>query len=62
MEAKISLDSSTNKDTLVNHFVKPPANLVVLEGDCLDTSGDGSELESYLVFIVASLDSMMKFD
>ncbi|KHG03973.1 Condensin-2 complex subunit H2 [Gossypium arboreum] len=49
VEAKISLDSSTNKDTLVNHFVKPPANLVVLEGDCLDTSGDGSELESYLL-------------
>ncbi|KAB2092790.1 hypothetical protein ES319_A02G054200v1 [Gossypium barbadense] len=49
VEAKITLDSSTNKDTLVNHFVKPPANLVVLEGDCLDTSGDGSELESYLL-------------
>lgn len=49
VEAKISLDSSTNNDTLVNHFVKPPANLVVLEGDCLDTSGDGSELESYLL-------------
>ncbi|KAE8683352.1 Condensin-2 complex subunit H2 [Hibiscus syriacus] len=49
VEAKISLDSSSNKDTLVNHFVKPPANLVVLECDCLDTSGDGSELESYLL-------------
>ncbi|XVF28285.1 hypothetical protein REPUB_Repub15cG0016800 [Reevesia pubescens] len=49
VEAKISLDSSANKDTLLNHFVKPPANLVVLEGDCLDTSGDGSELESYLL-------------
>ncbi|GMJ02073.1 hypersensitive to excess boron 2 [Hibiscus trionum] len=49
VEAKISLDSSSNKDTSVNHFVKPPANLVVLEGDCLDTSGDGSELESYLL-------------
>ncbi|KAK8548738.1 hypothetical protein V6N13_054484 [Hibiscus sabdariffa] len=49
VEAKISLDSSSNKDNLVNHFVKPPANLVVLEGDCLDTSGDGSELESYLL-------------
>ncbi|XWS08568.1 hypothetical protein CRYUN_Cryun40dG0013600 [Craigia yunnanensis] len=49
VEAKISLDSSSNKDTLLNHFVKPPANLVVLEGDCLDTSGDGGELESYLL-------------
>ncbi|XVF66190.1 hypothetical protein PTKIN_Ptkin10aG0015500 [Pterospermum kingtungense] len=49
VEAKISLDSSANKDSLLDHFVKPPANLVVLEGDCLDTSGDGSELESYLL-------------
>ncbi|OMO53612.1 Non-SMC condensin II complex, subunit H2-like protein [Corchorus capsularis] len=49
VEAKISLDSSANKETLLNHFVKPPANLVVLEGDCLDTSGDGGELESYLL-------------
>ncbi|XWS14109.1 hypothetical protein CRYUN_Cryun36dG0094900 [Craigia yunnanensis] len=49
VEAKISLDSSANKDTLLNHFVKPPANLVILEGDCLDNSGDGSELESYLL-------------
>ncbi|KAE8730933.1 putative Plant invertase/pectin methylesterase inhibitor superfamily [Hibiscus syriacus] len=47
VEAKISLDSSSDKHALVNHFVNPPANLVVLEGDCLDTSGDGSELESY---------------
>lgn len=49
VEAKNSLDSSVNKETLLNHFVKPPANLVVLEGDCLDTSGDGNELESYLL-------------
>ncbi|XVE82175.1 hypothetical protein DITRI_Ditri15bG0125800 [Diplodiscus trichospermus] len=49
VEAKITLDSSANSDNLLNHFVKPPANLVVLEGDCLDTSGDGSELESYLL-------------
>ncbi|XVF62558.1 hypothetical protein PTKIN_Ptkin09bG0017800 [Pterospermum kingtungense] len=49
VEAKIGLDSSASKDSLLNHFVKPPANLVVLEGDCLDTSGDGSELESYLL-------------
>ncbi|KAE8677614.1 Condensin-2 complex subunit H2 [Hibiscus syriacus] len=49
VEVKTSLDNSSNRDTLVNQFVKPPANLVVLEGDCLDTSGDGSELESYLL-------------
>lgn len=48
MDAKNSLDSISNKDTALNHFVKPPANLVVLEGDCLDI-GDGNELESYLV-------------
>lgn len=48
MERNNCLVSSTGKDTLLN-FVKPPANLVVLEGDCLDTTGDGTELESYLV-------------
>lgn len=49
MEVKNRLDSPNGKDTSLNHFVKPPANLVVLEGDCLDTTGDGTELESYLV-------------
>ncbi|GLT32523.1 hypothetical protein SLA2020_071860 [Shorea laevis] len=49
VEAKNCLDSSVSKETLLNHFVKPPANLVVLEGDCLDTAGDGNELESYLL-------------
>ncbi|XP_052208571.1 condensin-2 complex subunit H2 [Diospyros lotus] len=49
VEAKNSLDGALCKDAQLNHFVKPPANLVVLEGDCLDTSGDGSELESYLL-------------
>ncbi|GFZ09057.1 hypothetical protein Acr_20g0008650 [Actinidia rufa] len=49
VEAKNSLDSSTCKDAKLNQFVRPPANLVVLEGDCLDTTGDGSELESYLL-------------
>ncbi|GLT99091.1 hypothetical protein SLE2022_165550 [Rubroshorea leprosula] len=49
VEARNCLDSSVNKETLLNHFVKPPANLVVLEGDCLDTAGDGNELESYLL-------------
>lgn len=49
MEAKNCLDSPTGNDNFLNHFVKPPANLVVLEGDCLDSPGDGTELESYLV-------------
>lgn len=49
MEAKNSLDRTTCNEAQTNHFVKPPANLVVLEGDCLDATGDGSELESYLV-------------
>lgn len=49
VEAKTCLDNPTGKDAHLNHFVKPPANLVVLEGDCLDTTADGGELESYLV-------------
>ena len=39
------------KDIPAHHFVRPPANLVVLEGDCLDAIGDAGELESYLVFV-----------
>lgn len=49
VEVKNCLDSPNGKDTSLNLFVKPPANLVVLEGDCLDTVGDGTELESYLL-------------
>lgn len=49
VEAKNCLDTPTSKDAPSNHFVKPPANLVVLEGDCLDTTADGGELESYLL-------------
>jgi condensin-2 complex subunit H2 len=49
VDTKNRLDSSVGGDTCPSQFVKPPANLVVLEGDCLDTSGDGGELESYLV-------------
>ncbi|KAI7996163.1 Condensin-2 complex subunit H2 [Camellia lanceoleosa] len=49
VEAKNSLDSATCKDAQLNHFAKPPANLVVLEGDWLDVIGDGNELESYMV-------------
>ncbi|KAI8025644.1 Condensin-2 complex subunit H2 [Camellia lanceoleosa] len=49
VEAKNSLDSATCKDAQLNHFAKPLANLVVLEGDCSDVTSDGNELESYLV-------------
>ncbi|XP_012083980.2 condensin-2 complex subunit H2 isoform X2 [Jatropha curcas] len=49
VESRNCLDASTSKDASTYHFVKPPANLVVLEGDCLDTTGDGGELESYLL-------------
>ncbi|KAF8094180.1 hypothetical protein N665_0368s0017 [Sinapis alba] len=49
VDAKNSLDNSVAGDSCPSQFVKPPANLVVLEGDCLDTSGDGGELESYLL-------------
>ncbi|XP_071693285.1 condensin-2 complex subunit H2-like [Rutidosis leptorrhynchoides] len=49
VDAKKSLDTSNDNNTLLNPFVKPPANLVVLKGDCLDVSGDIGELESYLL-------------
>lgn len=50
VEEKISLDGTTGKEVNLDHFIKPPVNLVVLEGDCLDAGGDGGELESFLVF------------
>lgn len=46
VEPRNCLDSTTSKDASLNQFVKAPANLVVLEGDA---TGDGGELESYLV-------------
>ncbi|KAF8017480.1 hypothetical protein BT93_H2605 [Corymbia citriodora subsp. variegata] len=49
VDPKNSLDISLEKDAPPNYFVKPPANLVVLEGDCLDTSDAAGELESYLL-------------
>ncbi|MED6227109.1 hypothetical protein PIB30_110299, partial [Stylosanthes scabra] len=48
-EERNSLDGTTDKEENLDYFIKPPANLVVLEGDCLDTTGDGGELESYLL-------------
>lgn len=49
VDPKNCLDHGHDKDDDLNNFVKPPANLLVLEGDCLDSSGDASELESYLL-------------
>ncbi|TKY72577.1 Condensin-2 complex subunit H2 [Spatholobus suberectus] len=49
VEEKNSLDDTTGKEVNLDHFIKPPANLVVLEGDCLDAVGDGGELESFLL-------------
>lgn len=49
VEQKNSLDDTAGKEVNLDHFIKPPANLVVLEGDCLDAGGDGGELESFLV-------------
>jgi hypothetical protein len=61
VDEKNSLDSSTGKDVNLDQFIKPPANLVVLEGDCLDTGGDGGELESYLVSLMTAAVNMMVF-
>ncbi|XP_022973800.1 condensin-2 complex subunit H2-like [Cucurbita maxima] len=48
VDQKNSLES-TKEDAWLHQTVKPPANLVVLEGDCLDASGDNGELDSYLL-------------
>lgn len=47
VEAKNCRDD--DKIEISNHFVKAPTNLLVLEGDCLDTSGETNELGSYLL-------------
>ncbi|VFQ61057.1 unnamed protein product [Cuscuta campestris] len=49
VDPKNSRDSSASRDELLNHVVKAPANLVVLESDCLDTTGDAGELDLYLL-------------
>ncbi|MCL7030226.1 hypothetical protein MKW94_008578 [Papaver nudicaule] len=49
VEANNSLDGAPGKDDNFNQFVKPPSNLVVLEGDCFDPTGESGELESYLL-------------
>ncbi|XP_073279681.1 condensin-2 complex subunit H2-like isoform X2 [Primulina huaijiensis] len=49
VEAKNLLDCSVSRNVSPSFFVRPPANLVVLEGDCLDGVGDDGELEAYLL-------------
>lgn len=49
VDLKNCLDAGHNHGDSSSQFVKPPANLLVLEGDCLDTSGAAGELESYLL-------------
>ncbi|XP_025806423.1 condensin-2 complex subunit H2-like isoform X3 [Panicum hallii] len=47
VEARISLDNNVDRDDLQRKNVRPPANLLVFEGDCLDS--EASELDSYLL-------------
>lgn len=49
VDTKNLLDDATCRDVPPSHFMRPPANIVVLEGECLDAGGDAGELESYLV-------------
>jgi condensin-2 complex subunit H2 len=51
VEARITLDNSIDRDDLQRKVVRPPANLLVFEGDCLDS--EASELDSYLVNFVS---------
>lgn len=43
------MDDELAKNDSSRQCIKLPANLVVLEGNCLDYNGYGSELERYLV-------------
>ncbi|KAL8157982.1 condensin-2 complex subunit H2 isoform X2 [Apium graveolens] len=47
VEPNITLDNEAC--CTLDDFVKPPADLLVLEGDCLDADGEGGELDSYLL-------------
>ncbi|XP_074586469.1 condensin-2 complex subunit H2-like [Curcuma longa] len=49
VDAKNCLDDELDKNDSSKQCIKLPANLVVLEGNCLDSSGYGSELERYLL-------------
>lgn len=47
VEARTTLDNNIDRDDLLKKIVRPPANLLVFEGDCMDS--EASELELYLV-------------
>uniref|UniRef100_A0A0E0EC33 Condensin-2 complex subunit H2 n=1 Tax=Oryza meridionalis TaxID=40149 RepID=A0A0E0EC33_9ORYZ len=47
VEARTTLDNNIDRDDLLKKIVRPPANLLVFEGDCLDS--EASELELYLL-------------
>ncbi|XP_066400105.1 condensin-2 complex subunit H2-like isoform X1 [Miscanthus floridulus] len=47
VETRTSLDNNVNRDDLQRKIVRPPANLLVFEGDCLDS--EASELDTYLL-------------
>ncbi|KAG5091994.1 hypothetical protein JHK82_050772 [Glycine max] len=69
-EAKFGLPNSKNgipwmvyttgKEVNLEHFIKSPTNIVVLEGECLDAGGDGGELESFLNALLASISETEK--
>ncbi|XP_062188102.1 condensin-2 complex subunit H2-like [Phragmites australis] len=47
VEARTTLDNNVDRDDLQRKIVRPPANLLVFEGDCLDS--EASELDLYLL-------------
>ncbi|CAD6223650.1 unnamed protein product [Miscanthus lutarioriparius] len=47
VETRTSLDNNVNRDDLQRKIVRPPANLLVFEGDYLDS--EASELDTYLL-------------
>ncbi|KAM3385273.1 hypothetical protein ACQJBY_009285 [Aegilops geniculata] len=46
-ETRTTLDNNLDQDDLRRKIVRPPANLLVFEGDCVDS--EASELDSYLL-------------
>nr|BAK00781.1 predicted protein [Hordeum vulgare subsp. vulgare] len=46
-ETRTTLDNNLDRDDLHRKIVRPPANLMVFEGDCVDS--EASELDSYLL-------------
>ncbi|CAM0906070.1 unnamed protein product [Alopecurus aequalis] len=47
VESRTTLDNNLDQDDLRRKIVRPPANLLVFEGDCVDS--EASELDSYLL-------------